>query len=238
MLLHFCILLVAIVLLAISTPVLTRNCNVGTKSVLYGAHCFFIHPFVLALAWKQLYGFPYDPRLWLAFFVHDLGYLGKPNMDGADGETHPMLGARIMSFLFDITEDENDPWLRVWDGDNLKFFGKWGKFALLHSRYYAKSLRQPFSRLCVADKLSFCLTPRWLYIPMVLTTGEIYEYLVQAKTADNSSVFKQGDYSGRLYEWHAALKEYMEKWVAEHKDGKQDTWTSDNRQTDKNGVWK
>jgi hypothetical protein len=26
-----------------------------------------------------------QPALWIAFFVHDLGYLGKPNMDGPEG---------------------------------------------------------------------------------------------------------------------------------------------------------
>lgn len=48
----------------------------GTKSVLFGAHCFFIHPLFVALAWWKLFGFPWDPRLWVAFFVHDLGYWG------------------------------------------------------------------------------------------------------------------------------------------------------------------
>ena len=69
--------------------------RVGTKSVLFGAHCFFLHPWFVAAAWWRLYGFPWDPRLWVAFFVHDIGYLGKPNMDGPEGESHPELGARI-----------------------------------------------------------------------------------------------------------------------------------------------
>lgn len=50
---------------------------VGTKSVLFGAHCFLIHPLFVAAAWTKLYGFPRDIRLWAAFFVHDLGYWGK-----------------------------------------------------------------------------------------------------------------------------------------------------------------
>ena len=75
--------------------------KVGTKSVLFGYHCFFIHPFFVALAWWKLYGFPWDIRLWVAFFVHDIGYWGKPNMDGPEGETHPIFGARIMERLFD-----------------------------------------------------------------------------------------------------------------------------------------
>ena len=47
--------------------------KVGTKSVLFGAHAFWLHPFFVAVAWTRLYGFPWDPRLWVAFFVHDLG---------------------------------------------------------------------------------------------------------------------------------------------------------------------
>jgi|WetSurMetagenome_2_1015567.scaffolds.fasta_scaffold00003_170 hypothetical protein len=74
--------------------------KIGTKSILFGAHCFLIHPLFVLLAWWKLYGFPWDPRLWIAFFVHDLGYWGKPNMDGPEGETHPDLGAKIMS-VFD-----------------------------------------------------------------------------------------------------------------------------------------
>jgi hypothetical protein len=55
--------------------------KVGTKSILFGAHQFVLHPLILFVAWWQLYGFPADPRLWVAFVVHDLGYWGKPNMD-------------------------------------------------------------------------------------------------------------------------------------------------------------
>lgn len=47
---------------------------VGAKSILWGAHCWFIHPCFVAWAWWRLYGFPRDARLWVAFFVHDLVY--------------------------------------------------------------------------------------------------------------------------------------------------------------------
>jgi len=70
--------------------------RVGTKSVLFGAHCFFIHPFFVAFGWWALGQFPWDPRLWAAFFLHDLGYLFSPNMDGPEGEEHVHLGAKIM----------------------------------------------------------------------------------------------------------------------------------------------
>lgn len=47
--------------------------TVGTKSVLFGVHQFVIHPILLFVAWWKLYGFPWDPRLWFAFLLHDIG---------------------------------------------------------------------------------------------------------------------------------------------------------------------
>lgn len=175
--------------------------RVGTKSVLFGAHCFFLHPFFVAVAWSNLYGFPWDMRLWFAFFLHDIGYFGKPNMDGPEGERHPEVGAAIMRFLF---------------GE------EWANLCLFHSRYYAKAKGAKPSRLCFADKLAFPLTPRWLYLPMVTATGEIVEYLKNAHNDQHSA-------AGRAKrEWHEHLCEYMVKWVEEHKSGAEDTWTSAN----------
>ena len=138
--------------------------KIGTKSVLIGAHCFFLHPFFVARAWTHLYGYPLDPRLWACFFLHDFGYWGQPNMDGPEGETHPEFGANIIRFFF---------------GD------KWGDFCMLHSRYYAKKMDRQPSKLCFADKLSFVYTPRWLYLPMVTFTGEINEYLQNGQKNDS-----------------------------------------------------
>ncbi|MEA4975700.1 MAG: hypothetical protein VB046_08200 [Paludibacter sp.] len=70
--------------------------KVGTKSVLFGAHCFFVHPVFVAIAWIKLFGWPWDPRIWIAFFVHDLGYFGKADIDGKEGKNHVELGANIM----------------------------------------------------------------------------------------------------------------------------------------------
>ncbi len=60
--------------------------NIGTKSVLYGAHCAILHPWLLAVAWWKLYGFPWDVRLWAAFWLHDIGYFSKRDMDGIAGK--------------------------------------------------------------------------------------------------------------------------------------------------------
>lgn len=188
--------------------------SVGTKSVLFGAHCFIIHPFFVAIAWIKLYGFTFDPRIWLAFFVHDLGYLGKPNMDGIEGETHPELGASIMH-LFDI------PKLSFSDDGYLPMYliergNYWKEFSLYHSRYYAKKNGAKYSKLCVADKLAFCIEPYWLYIFKATLTGEIHEYM-----SVHHHIVGQ-----TKKEWHTYVVDYMIKWVEEHKDLKPDNWTT------------
>lgn len=175
--------------------------KIGTKSVLFGAHQFALHPWFVAWAWWRLYGFPWDPRLWVAFFVHDLGYIGQPNMDGAEGEQHPVFGAWVMHWLF-------DSWFCHDDG--------WRHFCLYHSRYLAKRDGARFSRLCVADKLAISLFPAWLYLPLARCTGELAEYMEGAgrtPAKERSAV-----------EWYRAGQGYCAQWVEEHKDGREDTW--------------
>jgi len=191
--------------------------KIGTKSVLFGAHCFFLHPWFVAWGWWKLYGFPWDPRLWVLFFVHDLGYWGKPNMDGPEGETHPILGAKVMSWLFDYEGETT----RI-EGASIGL-GRWGMESLCHSRYFAKKLGLEPSSLCFADKLAFTLDPWWLYLPRVTATGEINECLKNAQNADDRHWTPTGP-DKRI--WHAQLCRYMRDWVAAHKDGAQDTWTS------------
>jgi hypothetical protein len=171
---------------------------IGTRSLLFGAHQFAIHPWFVAAAWWHLYGFPWDPRLWVAFFVHDLGYWGKPNLDGPEGETHPELGARLMGRLFGP---------------------EWHDFCLLHSRFYSKRLGRPFSRLCVADKLAIALTWLWLYIPMTRLTGELAEY---RKGQRGRTEIVDGE-SDR--DWCRHVQAYCRAWAWEHRDGREDTWT-------------
>lgn len=188
--------------------------KIGTKSVLFGAHCFILHPWFVAYAWWKLYGFPFDPRLWIAFFVHDLGYIGKPNMDGEEGEQHPYFGAFLMGFLFGK---------------------KWFDFTLYHSRFLAKRNNAQYSKLCVADKLAIAITPAWLYLPMVKFTGEIEEYMKDAEVNSGGRVIAR--YNGAM--WYAKVQEYVKEWVEEHKHIKEDTWTPNNRHAkDSSGVWK
>lgn len=135
--------------------------RIGTRSLLYGVHAFWLHPFFVAWGWYRLYGARQlrDPRMWLAFIVHDWGYWGKPNMDGPEGESHPELGARIMYRI---------------DGPH------WSTFTGFHSRFYAQRAGAPPSPLCYADKLAFVLTPDWLYLLLARATGEIREYRLSA----------------------------------------------------------
>ena len=224
--------------------------KIGTKSVLYGAHAFWLHPFCVAAAWWKLYGFPCDPRLWFAFFLHDIGYVGKPNMDGPEGEEHPRLGAAIMGFLFDW--GMRDVWQCSHCGDlNCSLFHswngkwqhemvkvprtKWHDFTLLHSRHFAKKYGMQPSPLCVADKYVPCLMPSWLYLPMVRWTGEIDEYMANGYKAamNDSTPFTQEEREWFLlggkfkdsWMWFKGLQSYMARWVEAHKDGEADTWT-------------
>lgn len=186
--------------------------KVGTRSVLYGAHCFFIHPWFVAAAWTKLYGFPLDPRLWIAFFVHDLGYWSLPNMDGPEGERHVEWGANLMGWMF---------------GD------EWRDFCLYHSRFYAKRDRRHFSRLCVADKLSVALEPWWLYLPRVIATSEVYEYMALAggkgnskyKGEPNDKYVSMNLATGTMRGWHQSMTAYLRQWAEAHRDMRPDTWT-------------
>jgi hypothetical protein len=185
--------------------------NVGTKSVLFGAHQFLIHPFFVAIAWWKLYGFPLDPRLWLAFFLHDLGYVGKPNMDGSEGEQHPYFGAILMGIFFGI---------------------EWYDFCLFHSRFMAKRHGMNYSRLCVADKLAVSIEPWWLYLPRVILSGEIKEYMRIGSSRESKYDGEPGqEYTkalkadGSKRGWFKACSWYLDQWAYEHRNLKVDIWT-------------
>lgn len=218
--------------------------SIGTKSVLIGAHCFFLHPWFVAMGWWKLNGFPWDPRLWFAFVLHDIGYIGKINMDGPEGESHPEVGARIMGWLFDRKCSA------CADGSQhaapCRKTTYWHDLCLRHSRYYCKKLSTPPwprpmrtgtkadlnpwlvkpSKLCFADKLVPCFEPAWLYLPRVTLTGEIEEFLDNAQKAE-SIHWRAVGRDKKL--WYAQLQKYMLEWVDEHKDGAEDTWTNADR---------
>jgi hypothetical protein len=177
-----------------------QSMTTGTKSLLFGVHQFAIHPWFVAWAWWKLYGFHWDPRMWIAFVIHDWGYWGKPNMDGPEGELHPIWAANVMRLF----------------GDD------WYKFCLYHSRFLAKKDDKPFSRLCVADKLAIALQPWWFYLPVTWLTGELAEYM-EGKGARTPAQNRTA------MEWYRDVQRYCREWVHEHADGRKDAWTGTDR---------
>ena len=176
--------------------------KVGTKSVLGGAHCFFLHPFFVAWGWTRLFGFPWDPRLWAAFAFHDVGYFGSGDMDGAEGEQHVVVGARIMGALFGP----------VWEDECLR-----------HSRYWCRRMGLRISRLCLADKMAFALAPSWLYLPMTKWTGELAEYMTRSRerqVGDNSFTVEEERLvrSDQPDEWLRGLQSYTLRWVERNRN--------------------
>lgn len=189
--------------------------RVGTRSLLFGVHQFALHPWFVAAAWWHLYGFPWDPRLWVAFLVHDWGYWGRSDMDGEEGEYHPILGARLMAALFDRVPDllRRRPQRLDYTFDRRTFFfGPWGEFALLHSRFFARMLGAPPSRLCYADKFAIVLTPWWVYLPLARLTGELDEYMTRGRDP-HGKYANEGQTSESPREWHRQMQNFVRRWV-------------------------
>ena len=151
--------------------------NVGTKSVLFGVHAFWWHPFTVALAWRRLYGKWPDRYALCAVFCHDLGYWGCPNMDGPEGRQHPVKGSQLArqfaKWMFRLTGS-------IGYGDSKYHEGITADLALYHSREYSKLAHQKPSPLCWADKFCCFYDPAWFYLLRAHLSGEIYEYRVNA----------------------------------------------------------
>jgi hypothetical protein len=180
---------------------------IGARSVIAGAHAFWLHPFFVLAAWIELYGIPIDPRIYISIFLHDIGYVFCRDIDGTEGERHPELAARIMGRLF----------------------GKeWHDLCLYHSRHYAKMAGAKPSRLCFADKLSFCYQIKPLYLFMTMLTGELEEYLGNAKYW-NKGEYVNADKQIPASVWYDDLVVWIKKYIEKHKDGAEDLVTVDRR---------
>ncbi len=164
--------------------------QVGTKSILFGVHQFLLHPPLVALGWWKLYGFPWNPRLWLCFIIHDWGYWGCADMDGKEGEEHPWWAAFFM-----------------WD---CGFGEEWHELCLGHSRFLAKERGKEPSRLCYADKLAIVYLPWWIAIPLASLAGELEEYRSLARDGKYSKMQPDRE-SAR--EWYRKVQAYLRKWV-------------------------
>lgn len=173
--------------------------RVGTKSVLFGAHAFLLHPIAVLIAYTHLFELPRDPRLLLAIGVHDLGYWGMDSVEGQGSEEHVELGGRIMDFICGRP---------------------WGDFVRRHSRSWCERHGKAYSRLCVADKLAFVLTPAWLYLPMARASGELGEYITATDGQEGDGKFTEAErrllQSGDARLWLQGLKSYTRRWVERH----------------------
>jgi hypothetical protein len=93
-------------------------------------------------------------------------YWGLTDMDGEEGQHHPILAGRFAH-----------KWL---DGRGVYYGDGYSALCLFHSRYTAKNLGGIPSKLCWADKLCVKFDPWWLYLPRVILSGEIKEYRQRA----------------------------------------------------------
>lgn len=140
-----------------------RRQPVGTRSLLIGSHQFALHPAFVLIAWRKLYkAWPDAWRIYLAIALHDVGYAGLGDMDGAVGETHPLGGARLAA--------------RIAGGRDQRRYHFWYEFTAGHSRSYARRIGIPTSPLMRADKLATALYPRPLYALLCWLSGEWVEY--------------------------------------------------------------
>ena len=87
-----------------------------------------------------------------------------------------------------------------------------------HSRCWSRRMGLRLSRMCLADKLAFALTPAWLYIPMTRWTGELAEYMERPRERQAGDLgFTDKELaliqSAMPTEWLRGLQSYRLRWV-------------------------
>lgn len=161
--------------------------KIGTRSLLFGIHQFIWHPIFVYKAWCYLYCKRPSWKELVCIIIHDWGYWGKPNLDGVEGILHPELGARLALKWF-----RHDYW----------------KLCVGHSRSYINYLYKnhiyhaSISKLCWADKLSFCFEPAWFYLLRATLSGELKE-IYELSIAND--IIKEG---ATKKEWAKAMYQY------------------------------
>jgi hypothetical protein len=167
--------------------------NVGTKSLLFGAH-WPPHVLMVTAAWRWLYGAWPTLRELGAICLHDIGYAGCLEMDGPDGTGHPLLGAIVADFL--LGEDM---------GDLIRG----------HSKGYAEAAGVPLSKLYGPDKLSHACEPTWLYVWRTRLTGEIRQY----RAVSHGCAPRNDDPAVSDYEWFRVIRMRMARGGIDHAIG-------------------
>jgi hypothetical protein len=110
--------------------------QIGTKTLLFGNHQFLIYPFFVWLAWIRIHGKLPNWKEMICIFIHDWGYWGKPNVDGPEGEQHPVWAAWWALRHF-------DPIL------NRQWTMRYYHLCMFHSSSMAKKCEQKVSKLCM-----------------------------------------------------------------------------------------
>jgi hypothetical protein len=150
--------------------------RMGTKSLLFGSHQFLLHPIMVAIGWRKVYGWwPKGWRTWVAIVTHDWGYWGKANMDGDSGKLHPLWAAARLANWFAPKPTRSEIGTEVFEiklSSNLFWF--W--FLAAHSRYSARALGWDPSPLMLPDKLATALLPVPVYAALIWLSGEWVEY--------------------------------------------------------------
>jgi hypothetical protein len=116
------------------------------------------------VAWVKLYHKLPNWKETICIVIHDFGYWNCVNIDGPEGELHPLVAAR-------------------WVYQHLDGLGKYqyGHLCAFHSRTIAKKYNIEPSLLCAADKLGSALTPVWLMVLLGNLSGEIKELHLNPK---------------------------------------------------------
>ena len=100
-----------------------------------------------------------------------------------------------------------------------RLFGpQWADFCRRHSRFYARARGLTISKLCVADKLAFVLTPAWLYLPLARASGELWEYMERSRNRQmGDELFTDVEWAGvtsnNPRQWLRGLQSYTRRWV-------------------------
>lgn len=158
--------------------------RIGTKSLLFGCHQFVLHPVMVGLAWWRLYGRPTLPEA-VAIVIHDWGYWNQPNMDGPEGEEHPIWAYdRLLEFAVK-RRSRVVPWCDA------------AMECRFHSRYQAWRFGWRPRRLCYADKLGTAMMPWPLYCLLGSITGEIREF----STARKHELYSARGLGAREFFW-------------------------------------
>lgn len=134
--------------------------KLGTRSLLFGAHQFAIHPFFVLRVWPKFYPDSKPPSIIgriLAAIVHDWGYWGCRTMDGPCGDQHSVFGANL---VYRLTRSQ-------W----------WYQEVLCHSRFFARRMNLAPSTFCWVDKAATASYPSWLWATLCWLSGEGWEYL-------------------------------------------------------------